>query len=133
MNMAATEIIAAAGRLARALADIRRERMRQLAEESHAARDDEHIHGELARAAASHALLAVRDLFPADTPNHALYAHRAALLWPFGRQGLPSTTPRQHLVIAAALLAAEIERLDGMAPAAGVARGGRHSMMEWSR
>ena len=97
----------------RVISEIMQERVRQIVAEHHLpAHDDAHDMGELARAAASYALRAVRDQFPADRPLHGVYAHRTALLWPFARAAATPKTPRRNLVIAAALLVAEIERLD---------------------
>lgn len=106
------------------LSDIMRERVRQIVAEHHMPADDDRLDmGELARAAASYTLVAVRDLFPPDNPLHSVYAHRCALLWPFPRAAAAPQPPRRNLVIAAALLVAEIERLDRAAARRGVPDG----------
>jgi len=63
--------------------------------------DDTHIRGELARAAAAYALNAACKTFVERPPPS----------WPWGGWWNPST-PRRDLVKAAALIVAEIERLD---------------------
>jgi hypothetical protein len=101
------------------IGEIMRERVRQVVAEHHLPHQDDRLDmGELARAAASHALRGVADMISAGNPLHATYAHRAALLWPFGRDGLKWHEPRRRLVIAGALIVAEIERLDRLDRAA---------------
>jgi hypothetical protein len=82
--------------------DILMERRRQITQEGYTpAHDDYHTTGELAQAAAAYAL--------ATTP----YAFEARTLWPWERATWkPSTWRRRNLVRAAALIIAEIERLD---------------------
>lgn len=78
------------------------ERLRQIDDEGWTAEhDDDHVDGELARAAASYALI---DLRPST--NWLLE------LWPWG-DGCwkPSDDPIRNLVMAGALIAAEIDRL----------------------
>jgi hypothetical protein len=110
-----------------ALADIRAERVRQMhAEGWTEAHDDRHRSGELARAAASYALQSTlgnpdrsfeidvgggtqmfkRKFFTVGTINVSY------LLWPWDGKWWKPTTPRRDLVKAAALIVAEIERLD---------------------
>jgi hypothetical protein len=81
--------------------DISEERLRQICEEGWTPeRDDAHANGELATAAASYALNteALRGLMPG--------------LWPWSKKWWKPKDRRRDLVRAAALLVAEIERLD---------------------
>jgi hypothetical protein len=90
--------------------DVIRERRRQIAEEGYtAAHDDRHPAGMLARAGASFALGGAAGL--TTSPPHELHT-MSGRLWPFDRQAAPKAAPRRKLVIAAALILAEIERLD---------------------
>jgi len=88
-----------------AIMDVLSERTRQQAQEGEnfsATRDDTYVGGELALAAAS----------------YAMFAHfgeiTALALWPenWDRSWLKHTTERRDLVKAAALIIADIERLD---------------------
>ena len=95
------------------IGEIMRERVRQVVEEHYLPpRDDCLDCGELARMAAAHAMRAVAAIFPAEHPEHAIARHRAALLWPYHRRDFVPRPARRHLIIAAALLVAEIERHD---------------------
>ena len=68
--------------------------------------DDKHNGGELARAGACYALLAA-------TGEHYTYrARRANNEWPWDTRHWKPKNPRRDLIVAAALLVAEIERLD---------------------
>lgn len=108
-----------------ALHDICRERVRQLREEGHTpAHDDAHDEGQLALAAAAEVCLAASDLVFAGPPSAEAWCPEslrdlAAELWPFERQAHSAKPARRHLVIAAALIVAEIERLDRAAERAG--------------
>lgn len=99
-----------------ALADeVTLERWRQItAEGFDPEHDDRHTAGELARAAAFHSMAAVAQ-YAHDDGNTAeaddLYDD-AARLWPFDRQAHSTKPARRRLIIAAALILAEIERLD---------------------
>lgn len=80
------------------IVEIANERLRQvIAEGWSAAHDDEHIRFELARAAAAYAASA---------------AGRYPMYWPWDIAWLKPTNPRRDLIKAAALIVAEIERLD---------------------
>lgn len=81
---------------------VREERQRQIAEEGyHPDRDDEHEKGELVRAAVMYAM----DKVPG--PGHNPH------LWPWRERSFrPKDDHRRNLVIAAALLLAELERLE---------------------
>lgn len=90
------------GRRCLAAVDVLKERCRQVEDEGHSTeRDDTYIAHELPAAAICYALQA-----------SSLPAHRAMFSWPFCVKTFKPTTPRASLVKAAALLLAEIERLD---------------------
>lgn len=81
-----------------AMEEIAEERERQISEEGITARhDDEHVDGSLALAAAAYAI-------------H--FRHAAGLLWPWERESWKPGTRRRNLVKAAALIVAELERLE---------------------
>lgn len=90
----------------KAAADVLAERQRQIMQEGwEPSHDDEHGGGELALAAASYAHIAsvpVESRNPAGIPP----------MWPWSPEWWKPTTPRRDLVKAAALILAEIERLD---------------------
>jgi len=86
--------------------EISRERERQIEAEGWTPEhDDTHSRGEMARAAAAYAYgstigtMSRKWWFPAD-------------MWPWSREWLKLSTPRRYLVKAAALIVAEIERID---------------------
>lgn len=89
----------------RAVADVVAERVRQISAEGWTAEhDDRHNDGALALAASCYARFADhRDLTPPGGPPW---------LWPFDHSWWKPTTARRDLVKAAALILAEIERLD---------------------
>jgi hypothetical protein len=92
-----------------ALDDIAAERRRQIEEEGwDAAHDDEHVDNSLARAAACYAMSGTRVL-----------GTESALLniWPWASNWWKPKDRRRDLVRAAALLVAEIERIDRAAAA----------------
>lgn len=89
-----------------ALSEVATERLRQvLVEGFTASHDDEHVNGELADAAACYALNAALPV-PKLPPPY----------WPWARSWWKPATRRDDLVKAAALLVAEIERLDRLSP-----------------
>lgn len=105
----------------RAVRDVLAERERQIkAEGWSVSHDDEHDQGEMARAAACYAYLST--LQPDDKQRHveAVWGSSDGMisvvgeLWPAGwsTQWLKPKDRRRDLVRAAALLIAEIERLD---------------------
>lgn len=108
------ELIDGAGRFLAAMADIRRERARQITDLAYSpARDDSLDFAELARAAASYALAAAAMVIPSDNPHHRITVHRVRETWPFPvPPNLIGKAPRRLMVIAGALILAEIERLD---------------------
>lgn len=111
------------GRLTDAARDVLNERARQVQVEGFTAEhDDQHSRGEMAIAAADYALLAGRwgrlpavDYQASATP---VYNGDGQPLWPWAYDWFRPKDPRADLVKAAALILAEIERLDR----AGVAR-----------
>lgn len=87
-----------------AVSDVVAERNRQKSVEGWtAAHDDQHIRGEMALAAACYAIAE----FPSETAHEA-----ARSLWPWGDEWWKPKGFRRNLVRAAALILAEIERLD---------------------
>ncbi len=68
--------------------------------------DDEHSHGQMARASACYALAG------SSAPNDGTAALLVSLAWPWDEQWWKPSTARRDLVKACALALAEIERLD---------------------
>lgn len=92
-----------------ALMDVQRERCRQVSQEGWSTgHDDMHRDGELAQAAASYALPA---RFREHLNDNATDSDPPTL-WPWNPRWWKPTNRRRELVKAAALLIAEIERLD---------------------
>lgn len=96
----------------RVIADIVRERKRQVVVEGHTRlHDDQHDASEIANAAAAYcvsAALGIETPAPKTTQNYSVL--RA--LWPWDAASFKPKTPRDDLVRAAALIVAEIERID---------------------
>ncbi|EOZ3000259.1 TPA: hypothetical protein ACRNIQ_000133 [Pseudomonas aeruginosa] len=91
----------------RAWLDVQAERRRQVEAEGWTPEhDDEHSHGQMARAAACYALAG------SSAPNDGTAALLVSLAWPWDQQWWKPSTPRRDLVKACALALAEIERLD---------------------
>lgn len=89
-----------------ALLDIAAERRRQIEAEGWTPEhDDQHGNGEMARAAATYAL------YEMGVPG-ATILENGVRLWPWNWSWLKPKGNRRNLVRAAALLLAEIERLD---------------------
>jgi len=94
--------------------EIAAERERQQVVELHfPANDDRYVQGELARAASAYALYGGlhehdRDVAKKFGPRR----YGANLLWPWDDEHFKLTNPRRDLIKAAALIVAEIERLD---------------------
>ncbi len=87
-----------------AVGEIISERLRQMTAEGFGiAHDDQHTAGELARAAACYAISA---------HNKAAGHPNVVRSWPWEPEWWKPTTPRRDLVKAAALILAEIERID---------------------
>lgn len=98
--------------MSKATEDVLAERQRQKTGEGWTEEhDDEHRTGEIAAAAACYALWAV-----AQSAENAYWQvaieEAAKMLWPWDREWWKPKTKRHDLVRAAALLIAEIERLD---------------------
>lgn len=90
------------------LAEVLKERRRQVhAEGWTAEHDDEHDNGEMAIAAGVYALNAYGEFKPDDFCNDGSPPH-----WPWDSRWWKPKDARRDLVRAAALLVAEIERLD---------------------
>ncbi|HHK4876623.1 hypothetical protein [Pseudomonas aeruginosa] len=87
--------------------DVQAERRRQITAEGWTPEhDDEHSHGQMARAAACYALAG------SSAPNDGTAALLVSLAWPWDEQWWKPTSTRRDLVKACALALAEIERLD---------------------
>ena len=96
MNLDETRIVSVGSTV---LMDVMRERTRQINEEGWTpAHDDQHAKGELATAAYCYVRWGGRLFAPAE--------------WPWSNQWWKPTDRRRDLVKAAALIVAEIERLD---------------------
>ncbi|WP_236658365.1 hypothetical protein [Pseudomonas knackmussii] len=87
--------------------DVQAERRRQVEAEGWSPEhDDEHGGGQMARAGACYALAG------SSAPNDEKAAMLVSLAWPWAPQWWKPTTARRDLVKAAALILAEIDRLD---------------------
>ncbi len=87
--------------------DVQAERRRQIEAEGWTPEhDDEHSHGQMARAAACYALAG------SSAPNDGTAALLVSLAWPWDEQWWKPTSARRDLIKACALTLAEIERLD---------------------
>lgn len=99
-----------------AVFDVVAERQRQINGEGWTiANDDKHNKGEMARAAACYALHAARQGFWSKEPYQSgdpEYDSNCDTLWPWGFDWWKPKNPRRDLIRAAALLIAEIERID---------------------
>lgn len=92
--------------------DVSFERHRQITDEGWThAHDDQHSNGELARAAAAYALGAERVTLKATDPFNPV-REISTHIWPWDRKWWKPADRRSNLVKAAALLLAEIERID---------------------
>ncbi|HHK0265300.1 TPA: hypothetical protein ACQQH7_002010 [Pseudomonas aeruginosa] len=96
-----------AGQVPQAWLDVQAERRRQITAEGWTPEhDDEHSHGQMARAAACYALAG------SSAPNDGTAALLVSLAWPWDEQWWKPSTARRDMVKACALALAEIERLD---------------------
>ncbi|MEV2086273.1 hypothetical protein ABZQ57_27605 [Pseudomonas aeruginosa] len=96
-----------AGQVPQAWLDVQAERRRQVEAEGWTPEhDDEHSHGQMARAAACYALAG------SSAPNDGTAALLVSLAWPWDEQWWKPSTARRDMVKACALALAEIERLD---------------------
>ncbi|MBG6957853.1 hypothetical protein I5J15_20305 [Pseudomonas aeruginosa] len=99
--------VAQAGQVPQAWLDVQAERRRQITAEGWTPEhDDEHSHGQMARASACYALAG------SSAPNDGTAALLVSLAWPWDEQWWKPSTARRDLVKACALALAEIERLD---------------------
>jgi len=95
------------------LDEILLERQRQIHEEKYPfEHDDAHNRGEIAFAAIGHTLASRASDYPDGKSREAYFWNINNMHMPSGWTCKPKTDPRRHLIIAAALLVAEIERLD---------------------
>ncbi len=110
--LAADLLAAAPGKeVPQAWLDVQAERRRQITAEGWTPEhDDEHSHGQIARAAACYALAG------SSAPNDGTAALLVSLAWPWDQQWWKPSTARRDMVKACALGLAEIERLDRAAP-----------------
>lgn len=93
------------------LAEILLERKRQIELEGFCAvHDHDHDEGELSRAATCYAMSAADQLRGDPAPT---FAHVFMAVWPWARSWWKPKSPRRDLVRAAALIVAELERMDG--------------------
>ncbi|HGM7984153.1 TPA: hypothetical protein ACKQG7_001721 [Pseudomonas aeruginosa] len=98
----------------RAWLDVQAERRRQVEAEGWTPEhDDEHSHGQMARAAACYALAG------SSAPNDGTAALLVSLAWPWDQQWWKPSTARRDLIKAGALILAEIERIDRVAASQG--------------
>lgn len=105
--VAEANITAPAGQVPQAWLDVQAERRRQVEAEGWTPEhDDEHSHGQMARAAACYALAG------SSAPNDGTAALLVSLAWPWDEQWWKPTSARRDLIKACALALAEIERLD---------------------
>jgi len=93
--------------MSKALDDVKAERQRQVeVEEWTPERDDHYLAGQLAVAGASYAVSSVVTQLTGENMKEL------PGFWPWDKEWFKPKSPRQDLVRAAALLVAEIERLD---------------------
>ena len=93
--------------------EIAAERRRQIEAEGWTTEhDDEHISGDIARAAASYAAMAGLRCATEDGADVDTSLHICPSDWPWARAWWKPKTVRRDLIRAAALIVAEIERLD---------------------
>lgn len=92
--------------------DVIAERLRQVTGEGWTPEhDDQHSNGELARAAACYAVMAVREEFITDG-EYAAQQKKLPFNWPWDPAWWKPVSPRRDLVRAGALILAEIDRID---------------------
>ncbi len=97
--------------LDRVLEDVKRARQRQVVVHGFSRlHDDEHINGELADAAACYCVSAQEQL--TKVPTEPFQSLTLADFWPWEPQHWKPKSPRRDLGRAAALIVAEIERID---------------------
>ena len=85
--------------------EIADERLRQVVEEGyHTKHDDEHIEGSIAIAAACYTL--------GEEAIDELWQQHSVVLWPWNEEAYKPKNKRRDLIRGAALIVAEIERID---------------------
>lgn len=95
--------------------EIATERLRQQTGEGWTTEhDDQHDAGELAAAGAAYAVNAADQLYPHSQGDGN---NEQPIMWPWSGDWWKPTTPRRDLIKAAALIVAEIERIDRLANA----------------
>lgn len=95
------------------LAEVAAERQRQVAAEGFdGAHDDNHRDGQLARAGACYALLAAAESASFYAQLQDWVRGLVVQVWPWGTHWLKPKDRRRNLIVAMALLTAEVERLD---------------------
>lgn len=93
--------------------EIGAERQRQKDKEGWSeAHDDGHAAGCLAVAGACYALFGIAEISGERKVWRGIYAEQARALWPWDREWWKPKNPRRDLIRAAALIVAEIEKLD---------------------
>lgn len=104
---------------AHVIAEIGDERLRQIQSEGYdIEHDNAHDESDLARAASVYALYASMPQLDRDfAMAHGPRLYGSEHIWPWNAQHFKLTNPRRDLVKAAALIVAEIERLDRIAMA----------------
>lgn len=104
--------------------DVLAERARQITAEGWTpSHDDAHSNGEMAGAAACYAMQVALDHIGRDD-LHNTVSHTIKELWPWSAHWWKPTGRRRDLVKAAALILAEIERIDRSKSNANPSRGG---------
>lgn len=94
--------------------EIAAERARQIEQEGWTAEhDDDHDAGELAAAGASYAINAADQLSPLSQGDGE---NLSPIMWPWAWEWWKPKNPRRDLIRAAALIVAEIERMDRVTP-----------------
>jgi hypothetical protein len=96
------------------LEEVAAERRRQIAEGYDAAHDDRHKDGSIARAAGAYALHEQSALVLLGPPSRPYRSRMVSAVWwwPWNQESYQPGAPRERLIKAAALIVAEIERLD---------------------
>jgi len=90
------------------LDEIAAKRQHQISKGYDAAHDDQHAGGEIALGAAAYAMSAAKHPGPGKTQTPVWVPP----VWPWDREQFSPREPRDDLIDAAAMIVAEIERLD---------------------
>lgn len=98
--------------MVKVIEEIAKERTRQVEQEGWTSEhDDQHDPGELAGAAAAYSLYTANELHP-NSQGDGFDAEHLPPGWCWEPAWFKPTTPRRNLIKAAALIVAEIERID---------------------